>query len=256
MQIIVHRGRASPKDFGNTSNNFIWVHRSGFSGFETDISFTADEKVIIYHPHSIRPDPSKMTLEELKRSPIQILELREFLDLFGTLPDIFCCLDIKQNSEELVQKAIKAIVNSGLQKRIYLTSFQKRLFFLNIESDGKLLLKAREIFPECKTQLISTWPFNLSKIAQKYKPDAISFGWLQEPWWLRIISRIIFKTAARLTNLKKQIADAQKMGIKVWAGVFNSPEDMKYYMNLGVDGIFTDNPSLLKIVIEEEKISR
>ena len=125
-----------------------------------------------------------------------------------------------------------------------------------IESDGKLLLLAKEICPKVKTQLIVTWPANLPKLAEKYQPDAMSFGWLQEPAYVSFISKALFKANAKRVNLKKQIEEVklQGKGIKVWAGIFNEPEDMLYYMDLGVDGIFTDNPKLLFDLIENKKI--
>ena len=70
---------------------------------------------------------------------------------------------------------------------------------------------------------------------------------------MKVISKIIFKFVARLVNLKKQVEEVQKMGVKVWAGVFNDPDDMIYYMNLGVDGIFTDNAKALLALIADKK---
>ena len=34
------------------------------------------------------------------------------------------------------------------------------------------------------------------------------------------------------------------MGIKVWAGITNDEESMKYFASLGVDGIMTDDINL------------
>ena len=44
---------------------------------------------------------------------------------------------------------------------------------------------------------------------------------------------------------------AHERGIAVHVWTINEREEMEYLINLGVDGMFTDNPSLLREVLSE-----
>ncbi len=227
----------------------------GVTGIEADISFSLDKEIIIYHPGTTEPDYTKLTWKEIQTTKFPIVRLSDLFVFLKNSPQLQCCLDIKQNSKELVRKTIVAIIGFGLEERVYLTAFQKRIPQLDMESDASLLTYAKWICPGIKTHIIVSWPFNLVGIAEKYQPDAISFGWLQEPWWLWLISRPFFKTVSLFVNLKKQVREMKKRDIKIGAGIINKPKDMLYFANLGVDGIVTDNPRLLMDLTKQNKIS-
>lgn len=255
MEVIAHRGRILPYEFGNSLKSFISAHNLGVSGIETDISFTADKKIIIYHPGSTRPNLVDMTWNDIDKSIFDVMSLSEFLELLKSLPNITCCLDIKQNSNELVEKAVEMVLDKGLHHRVYFTAFEKRARWMTIESDVKLLMLVKDICPNVKIQIISTTSWNLLKLADKYLPDAVSIGWLQEPLPLKLVTKSLFKVKAKTLNFKRQIAEMQKRGIKIWAGIFNDQKDMSYFVDLGVDGIFTDCPDTVFELMKNKKIS-
>ena len=237
MEIWSHRGRTSSDELGNSFRNFMTAYYSGVAGIETDISLTADKKIIIYHPGSTRPDLALMNWRDIKNSIFNnVADLNAFLNLLSGLSGIKCCLDIKQNSEELVEEAVKSVLRKKLKDRIYFTAFQKKISRLGIESDGQLLLLTKEICPTAKTHLIAIWPSNLLELAEKYNPDMISFGWLQEPRLNKLVSKTLFKIIAKKTNLAEQIKEIKNRGIKTLAGIFNDPKDVLYFSDLGVDG--------------------
>ena len=195
MEIWAHRGRTSSKQFGNSHLNFLNASRLEITGFEADICLTRDQKIIIYHPGSTRPDLSQMQSQDMVNSifGMGVMDLDFFLNFLKT-SGMYCCLDIKQYSPKLVREAVKGITEHGLEDKIYLTAFQKQMNYtpFNIESDGRLLLMAKKMNPYIKTHVISIWPFNLLNIADKYRPDAISFGWLNEPPIMSILGFIVF----------------------------------------------------------------
>ncbi|MBI2065162.1 MAG: glycerophosphodiester phosphodiesterase [Candidatus Yanofskybacteria bacterium] len=255
MEVWSHRGRTSQKQLGNSYTGFLSLNNMEITGIETDICLTKDREVIIYHPKSVTPDPKLLTLEEIRYSIFDIMDLDLFL-LYLKYSQVCCCLDIKQNSNHLVEMAVEAIVRHGLQDRVYLTAFQKSMDCppFNIESDGQLLILAKRICPEIKTHVIVAWPYDLLKIADKYQPNAISIGWLLEPPVVGLMSRTIFKTLSSVVNLSEQIEKIKLRGIRVLAGVFNNPEDMLYFASMGVDGIMTDEPKILIDLIKAKKI--
>lgn len=247
MEILAHRGRTSPHELGNSLKNFISAYNLGVTAIEADLSFTADKKAIIYHPASTDPNLVNMNWRDIDNSVFNVMDLRSFLGLIKSFSNIICCLDIKQNSEELVKKAVEMISYNGLQNQVYLTAFQKRSRILNFETGGELLIHAKRLNPDIRTHLIATLPFNLTGIVKKYNPDAISFGWLPNHKVSQIFFKMLVKPFADLENQIKEVKKmgiAKKMEVKVWAGIFNTTEDMEYFAHLGVDGIMTDNAIL------------
>ena len=243
MEIWAHRGRASPDKLGNSINDFMSCYRLNISGVETDVSLTTDGRPIIYHPGSTQPDLTKMTWREIQNSIFDVLPLSSFLSSLKGYSQMSCCLDIKQDSEQLVEEIVKAVADQMLQDRVFVTAFQKKLTFppFNMESDGKLLLLAKKLDPATKTHLIASFPFNLPAIAEKYQPQAISFGWLDNSPMTKLFFQLAIKP---FVGLKKQIALTKEMGVKVWGGIVNEPEAMLYFTDLGADGIMTDDAVL------------
>ncbi len=246
MEIWAHRTRASPIEIGNSRQGLIYLYRAGITCIETDICHSWDGKPIIYHPGSIKPDLICYSYAELRNSVFNIMDLDELMGMLKTLDNVSCLLDIKQNSFGLVGDAVRAITANGLEERVYLTAFQKRLVMFNIESDARLLTFAKTLNSAIKTHLIVMWPVNLPKIVAKYRPDIISIGWLQES----LLSRLLFATlGGRKASLKKQIREVNRQGVKVLAGIFNDLETIEKFVDLGVDGIVTDCPELMMKVL-------
>lgn len=227
MGIWAHRGRLIPDLPGNTLLDFQETYELGVHGIETDVCFTApdedgSQELIIHHPGTKG----------------KVLLLDHFLSFLKVHPNLFCCLDIKQEDEDLVKMVVKKITLNGLEKRVYVTSFQTRVPWLGLETSGKILLMAKTTNPRIKTHLIATFPFSLPMLARKYSPDIISIGWLPESK----LSIWFFKTfLMKIVDLKHQIGQVQDMGIKVIGGIVNDTEGFEYFTNLGVDGIMTDN---------------
>ncbi len=233
MKIWAHRGRLVPGLPGNTIPDFQEASKLGVHGIETDVCFSPPNKnglreLIIHHP-----DPKNSN--DLK---IAILRLDDFLTFLKIHPALYCCLEIKQENMDLVDKIVDAITENRLEERVYVTAFQTRIAWLGIETSGKLILKARMKNPRIKTHLIAALPLSLPALARKYSPNIISVGWLTES---KLSEWFFKKFLVRIINLKRQINQVQGMGIKIIGGIVNEEKDFKYFVDLGVDGIMTDN---------------
>lgn len=242
MEIWAHRLRIGTIDFGNSLAGLRMLRQIGVAGVEADVSFSKDKEIIIYHPGALSPDLTTLTWQEIISTRFPIITLNDLLEFMVIKPGMKCCLDIKQNSKELVKKTVESVTWHGLEDDIYLTAFQKRIPILGLESGKELLEYAKEICPEIKTHIIATWPNNLPKLAKTYRPDLISLGWLKEPFVIKVISRSLFEVVSITTDLKTQIEEVLEMGVKVLGGVVNNVDDMNYFSELGVNGIMTDNP--------------
>ena len=241
MEIWAHRGRSTPSSQGNTYLDFARCNQHGVNGIETDICMTPDGKVIICHPGTLTPDPSKMTWRGIKQSRLTVLSLNDFLVMIRSFGNVSCTLDIKMYSIDLVREAVRAISTYHLEDRVYLTTFQRKVPQFPMETDAKLLLFAKKINPKIKTHIMAVFPANLPGLVHKYSPDAISFGWLNDPPWLALVSKNVFKATASLVNLPSQVSYLKDRGIKVWGGIVNNHTDMEYLAGLGVDGLVTDD---------------
>ncbi len=238
MEIWAHRGKTAPENLGNNLNDFRVCADTRITGIETDIRLDSGKRVIIHHPGT----------------KFRLLDLENFLDFLQECPDLECSLDLKQDSEELVDKAVCAVTRRNLEKRVYLTAFEKKISALGMESDARLLVYAKKLNPEIRTHIMAVFPFNLPLLADKYNPDAISFGWLQEPFLMKILSKNIFRTIAGFADIKAMIVNLKKRRIITWGGVVNNPKDMLYLADLGVDGIVTDDSKTLMSLVAQRKI--
>lgn len=243
MEIWAHRGRTSPLKLGNSVTDFMACYRlekKGLTGIETDVCLTADGKPIIYHPGSTVPELTNMAWRDIADSIFDVLPLSTFLSHLRSYSKMPCCLDIKQNSRELVEKVVDTVAERRIQDRIYITVFQKRMDFrpFNIETGAELLLLAKKLDPSIRTHLIAPFPFNLPALVEKYHPDIISFGWLDD----HLLTKAFFNLAVEpFVDLKKQTSKIKELGTKVLGGIINTTEEMKLFANFGVDGIMTDN---------------
>jgi glycerophosphoryl diester phosphodiesterase len=53
----------------------------------------------------------------------------------------------------------------------------------------------------------------------------------------------------------KDLAEAHALGLKVLPWTLNEPRDMRNLIDMGVDGIITDNPDRLREVMAEKKMA-
>ena len=233
MEIWAHRGRLVPGLPGNTLVDFQKAYELGVYGIETDVCFTAPDKNGSREPIIHHPDP-----KDCNNPKINFLSLDNFLAFLKIHPTLSCCLEIKQEDENLANVVVDKITMNGLEKRVYITSFQTKIPWLNLGTSGKVILKAKARNPKIKTHLIATFPFSLPVLARKYSPDIMSIGWLPES---KLSERFFKIFLMKTVNLKRQIKQVQDMGIKIIGGMVNDREGFEYFANLGVNGIMTDN---------------
>lgn len=220
-----HQGKAVPLSPGNRLADFKDAVAECADGVEADVSFVRIgrlEEIFIYRPGQ----------------RFSALRLDEFVEFLKKHPRLECFLDIKQNDLRLVEAVAKTVINHRLEKRVFLTFCQTRIPWLGLETSGKLLVLAKQFEPHIKTNLIATFPFSLPRLAEKYRPDFISFGWLKES----PLSKFFFKwVIVPFFNLPSQIHETRQMGVRVLAGISNREEDIRYFANVGVDAVMTED---------------
>jgi len=240
--VIAHRG-ASNQAPENTIAAFKLAKEFKADAVEFDVKLSADRHVVIIHDSTVDRTTdgtgkvADLSLAEIKKldagrkfndhfSGERIPTLREVFELFGDQLRMNVELtNYMSPMDGLVYEVIKLIKEFSLQKTIIFSSFYPR----NLKIAGRLL-------PE------------------------IPSGLLIFPGWLGWISRHITRNKIyqalhpHINDVNDRLithVHSQDKRIHVWT--VNDEMRMKELLKLDVDGIFTDNPKLLRSLVEKNK---
>ena len=231
FQGFVHRGDTSIF-LENTIEAFQSAVSLGYLYLETDLRETSDGKIITFHdPNLKRITGANITISETKFSDIRMRRLpsRETIptidELLEEFPDSFFNMDLKVNQIEV--KVLKKINSHNALERVCLGSF-----------NSKTIKKINSLEPKILTSMgisqVIKYKFfqkkNLSKL-------------IQIPTHWKGIKVITKKFIDRLHN----------DGLKVHVWTINKEKEMQSLIDLGVDGIMTDNASGLIKVMKQNK---
>lgn len=248
--VIAHRagGNEAPE------NSIVAVHNmqeKGFKYIETDLYATSDGVVILHHdPELDRTTDgtgkiSDYTWAELSKvtdeSGNRLMRLDEVLEEF---PDLIFNMDSKENS--VVCPLIRTLQRQGGIDRVSLSSFSEmRLKFLRSQLSGvKSSLGTAAIG---QLVLAAHSPSSLrSALATGVPGPAKGAEAVQVPM-----------AAGKVSVINPQFIElvhARGLAVHVWT--INEEAEMHEILDLGVDGIITDEPSLAQRVIDQHWAGR
>jgi glycerophosphoryl diester phosphodiesterase len=236
---LAHRGglEDGPE---NTMRAFAGAVRRGYRYLETDVHATADGVLLAFHDDRLDrvADRSGVIAElpyrEVSRAsvggePIPLLE-----DLLGAWPDVRINIDIK--AADAIRRLVDVLDRTGARDRVCVGSFsQTRLArFRRLTSDrvctslGPLEVAA--------LRTVSYLPGRL--------PAALRGAVAQVPVTERL------PVAGELPIVDRRFVDAaHRRGVLVHVWTINDPAEMRRLLDLGVDGLVTDRPSVLQGVL-------
>ncbi|MFA6584443.1 MAG: glycerophosphodiester phosphodiesterase [Elusimicrobiaceae bacterium] len=267
IQVHGHRGcRAVYPE--NTLAAFNEALRAGVDVLEMDMQVTKDNVIVLSHEFAVSPDlclaPGGekitkqlpfhfLTLAEVKKFDCGTLRNPKFPDQtplpgekIPTLDEMF---EMVKNStypaaanvqfnietkivpgypaispapEEFAQLFADSIKKYGMEKRVILQSFDKRT-----------LIAMKKLLPQVRTSMLTSdnlVPYDA--VAQAIKADYISPDFL----WIT----------------KADVDDLHKAGVQIVPWTVNTPADWDKMIELGVDGIITDNPGALISYLEKK----
>lgn len=225
----------------NTLLAFKEAIKAGASGIELDVHKTKDNKLVVIHDEDIERTflgkglVKNFTLEELKafkcrrvlfrdNPECHIPTLEEVLDIVKK-SNIILNIELKTDEihyEGIEEDVINLIKKYALNNNVLLSSF-------NLD----LIRICKEIDSNIKTGLLYYKTIeNIIEIAKALKADAI------HPY-------------LELVN-EELIREAHKYNLELNIYTVNDPKYMRMFRNAGVDGLFTDDPKLLKEIIMEK----
>ena len=211
----------------------------GYKYLETDVHLTKDGFLIAFHDDTLDRVTDKsglirdLTLSEIKKAKIAGTdEIPLLSELLNSFTDCFFNIDCKV--DETVQPLINLINNKDFINRVCIGSFsQKRINFIR-KSLGK----------EVKT---SMGPAEV--ILSKFL-SYTSLGYNFKSSYTSIPIRRYGINLLDESNINYLKSNNQK----VIAWTINDEDQMKMLINIGIDGIMTDNLTLLKKVLIEESL--
>jgi glycerophosphoryl diester phosphodiesterase len=237
--IIAHRG-ASAYAPENTLAAFELAVRQGADAIELDAKLTADGQVVVFHDQTLERTTgvhgrvSEKTLAELrhldagshfdiayKGEPIPTLD--EVLEAVGG--KIFINIELTNYTslnDDLPQKVAEIVKKHRLSQWVMFSSF-----------NPIALVRAHRYLPEVPLGLLSR-PGRAGAWARSWLGFLIPYQALHP--YLEDTSQ----------NLIERI---HRRGCRVQVYTVNRPEDMRRLIQMGVDGIFTDDPLMARRVL-------
>lgn len=240
---VAHRG-ASAVAPENTMAAFEKAVELGADAIELDLHVSHDGELVIIHDDTLdrttdgQGPVHTRSLRELKQLDAgrwfserfagqRIPTLAEVLDRFaGKVP---LALEIKAGSAffpGIEERVVSALREHQVISQVAVASF-----------DHHALLRLKELEPFLRTAaLLMGRPVSMPVIAEACKTDVMAME------------------CSLMTKTEVDACSAAGLQLVVW--VVNEPTRMRYFIDLGVDGIITDRPDLLRHALAERSASR
>jgi glycerophosphoryl diester phosphodiesterase len=232
---FAHRGGAGHQP-ENSWRAFEHAVKLGYAYLETDTRSTADGKLIAFHDAQLdrvtdrTGQVSKLTWTEISAARINGSEEIPLLeDLIGSFPGLRFNIDLKDGGT--IGPLAGVLNRTGAWDRVCLASF----------SGSRLLAAQRSLArPIC----LAVTPAAI--VSLRYLGPAGQTA-----------ARKLARAGARCAQVPRQIATrefirrAHQVGLDVHVWTLNSREEIEQALDLGADGVMTDNVELLRDILAE-----
>ena len=231
-KVISHRGYwTAPNSAQNSLASFTKADSVGVFGSEFDVWLTADDKLIVNHDRVYKGtdiNMEKSTLKEITSIVLpngeNIPTLDAYLRLVATKPNTRLILEMKSlsdyNREDLAaKKIVKQLKKYGVLDRTEIIAFSINacMAFKKLIPDTKIYYLNGDLAPKSIKKLgLSGIDYSM-KVLRK------------NPEWVK---------------------QAHDLGLEVNVWTVDTEEDMRYFIDLGVDYITTDYPERLQALLK------
>ena len=235
---FAHRGGAY--DYvENTLEAFEQSINLGFKYIEIDVQATKDNKLVIFHDPDLKRmlnmeiDISSINYDELSNYKInEVHKIPTFLETVSSWPNINFNIDPKSN--KAAELLIDELETLDRLDRFCIGSF-----------DTKRLNKIRSAFNNKLCTSMSTNEVINFYLLRFIGINSIKIPCLQLPY---------YKSGFKVITAKL-INDAHKFNKKVHAWTIDDPKQINELLDMGIDGIMTDRPNLLKLELAKRGIN-
>jgi glycerophosphoryl diester phosphodiesterase len=233
---FAHRGGASEAP-ENTMPAFEHAVRLGYRYLETDVHVTADGELLAFHDDRLdRVTDATGALAELPWSHVReaLVDGREpiprFEDLVAAWPDVRINVDPKH--DEAVEPLAEVLRRTGAVDRVCVGAF----------SDRRLERLRALVGPGLCTSMGPRQVARLVSVSRRLP----GVGGLRAP-----CVQIPPRQGRMPLVTERLVATAHRLGIQVHVWTIDDRAEMERLLDLGVDGIMTDRPQVLKDVLVE-----
>ncbi|MFC5382364.1 glycerophosphodiester phosphodiesterase family protein [Aquipuribacter nitratireducens] len=233
---VAHRGGAGCRP-ENSWAAFRWSYALGVRWFETDVRASRDGVPVLHHDRSLRrlfgleADVRDLTWDELRglRTPGGERLLRPS-DVLEAMPDARLAVDVKE-----------ARVVPGLLAELRRVDAVDRVCVAGA-SDAVLAGVARA---EPAVERALGWQSLVRLLTRVHL--GLPVGRLPDgAGWLHVPDRVPDRFGGRVVCTAQVVECAHERGLRVLAWTVDDPERMRALLDLGVDGVITDRPDLLR----------
>jgi glycerophosphoryl diester phosphodiesterase len=230
---FAHRGGAAlhPE---NTWASFGHAVSLGYRYLETDARLTRDGVVLAFHDATLervtdRPGTIlQMTWDEVRTARIAGDHEPVRLDeLLATYPDVRVNIDAKEDA--VVEPMCRVVERAGAVERICVASFR----------DARQALARRVLGPRL---CVSAGPRAVARMR------LIATGARLRPPDVPCVQVPVRTRGVRIVDARF-VAAAHRAGIAVHVWTVDDPAEMQRLLDLGVDGLMSDQPGLLRDVL-------
>jgi glycerophosphoryl diester phosphodiesterase len=235
---MAHRGGAI-EHLENTMPAFQACVDLGYRYIETDVRVTADGVLVVFHDGTLERVTDRtgriehLTWAEVSRARIggrePILKLE---DLLGAWPDVRFNLDIK--AAGVLAPLVRTVRRLDATDRICLGSF----------SDARIAAARRLFGPSVCTSL---GPRGVAALRlSSYSPRAAGLVRMQAG-----CAQVPLQLGGRALVDERFITAAHARGLQVHVWTVDTAEESTTMLDLGVDGVMTDRPAMLRELLEK-----
>jgi len=221
----------------NTLHAFAQAVSLGYRYLETDLQVTSDERLVCFHDDNLKRvtgqdgQVCEMSSAELGEVRVSGEPIPFFDDVVEAFPDVRFNLDLK--AEGVIRLLVKAIRAHRLQDRILVDSFsQARLSQFRAATRGQI--------PTAMAPWGVAWTALVPLLGRLIASPGVAVQVPVRTSWGRLGLEIVTpQTIEAIHSIGKVI--------HVWT--IDQPAEMERLIDMGVDGIITDRPDLLKDIL-------
>ena len=233
---MAHRGGAG-SGVENALSTFAAVRDLGYRYVETDVRTTRDGVPVVFHDADTgRTTGSGGRVADLRLADVRALALAggepvaTLAEALEAFPDLRFNIDLKDSGS--VGSVPDVLRRAAALDRVCVTSFSER----------RVRAARRDLGPRACTGLgVGGVALLLGATGLARLPWRGAASVLQVPWVL-----------AGGRRLPRQVVETgHRAGLAVHVWTLDDPDEMRAALDLGVDGVMTDRPAVLRQVLEE-----
>jgi glycerophosphoryl diester phosphodiesterase len=238
---FVHRGWHYDDLAGmeNSLSAFRRASQEGYHYLETDVHATSDGVVVVHHdPVLDRTTDTRGVVARLPwsavrqakiggREPVSRLE-----DLLEELPEALLNIDVK--AESAIEPLVRTLRRTGSLHRVCVASF----------SEARLL-RVRRVAGDGLLTSMGT-----KAIARLWASGRLP-GWVLRRGGYQRIAQVPVRHGRLTVVDRRLVTAARRRGIEVHVWTVDDAEQMHELIDLGVDGLMTDRPGVLRDVLRD-----